>query len=288
MNPARLAIIVVAGLAAVLLALLVHGMVSKPKPITVVDTAGQAPPMTRVLVARVNLGVGDRLTGDNMTWQPWPTATLNGAYVTDGQAAVPASAGAAGAINQAGKAVTDIATGGGPKMQSMIGAIVRDPIFAGEPITSNKIVRSGDSSYMAVRLPPGTRAMSIPVSVELGAGGFIQPGDRVDIISSHADTAKGGSGFVAETVLSNVKVLAVDQHTDTPKNGASLPGNTLTLEIAAGDVETLARARSVGGLVMVLRSYADIGGGTAAGSGGPGHSVRLFKGGAPAEMVVAR
>jgi Flp pilus assembly protein CpaB len=83
-------------------------------------------------------------------------------------------------------------------------------------------------------------------------------------------------------------VLAVDQHTDTPKNGASLPGSTLTLEIAESDVATLAHARSVGGLLMVLRSYADIGGGAAVDGNGLGHSVRLFKGGAPAETVTAR
>lgn len=289
MNPARIVIVVVAIVAALGLALLVHAII-KPKSPTVVQQVAApsaGPPMTRVLTAKQDLAVGDRLAVDNMAWQPWPAATLNAAYITDGAVAAPKPVGPAGVVNQAGRTVTDIATGGGPQMQAMIGDIVKEPIYAGEPITDRKIVRGGDSSYMAVRLPPGTLAMSVPVNVENGAGGFIQPGDRIDMLSSHPDTAKNGQGgMVTETVLANVKVLAVDQHTDTPRSSAAMPGATLTLEIPADDVEAVARAKSEGGLVMALRSYADIGGGARGPSSG--HSVRLFKGGGPAELVIAR
>ena len=289
MNPSRTVIVAIAAVAAVVLAFLVHALVSKPKAPPVAAGASQAAPsMTRVLTAKVDLAVGDRLSPDNMAWQPWPATTVNVAYITDGASAVPKPTGAEAAVRNASTAVNDIATGGGAKMQSMVGAIVREPIFAGEPITSMKVVRSGDSGYMAVRLPAGMRAMSIPVTIESGAGGFIQPGDRVDIMSSHADTAKNGAGgMVAELVLGNIKVLAVDQHTDTPKGSTSLPGATLTLEVPAQDIQTLVRAKAAGALMMALRSYADIGGG-ATGSGGPNHSVRIFRGGAPAETVTAQ
>jgi pilus assembly protein CpaB len=288
MNPARIAIIVVAIIAAVGLALLVH-TAFKPKAPTVVERVDNSagPPMTRVLAAKTDLAVGDRLSTDNMTWQPWPTATLNAAYITDGQAPAPKPQGAAGAVNAASTTVTDIATGGGPKMQSVVGDIVKDPIYAGEPITDRKIVRGGDSGYMAVRLPAGMRAMSLPVTVENGAGGFIQPGDRIDVVSSHPDTSKNSAGgMVTEVVLSNAKVLAVDQHTDTPKAGASMIGATLTLEVPVADVEAVARAKSQGGaLVMALRSYADIGAGSRGPGPGAGQSVRIFRGSAPVEVV---
>ena len=196
MNPARIIIVVVAGIAAIALALFVRNMAAPPKPATTIVTAAApaAPPMARVLVAKANLTVGERLSPDNMSWQDWPAATVNAAYITDGVAASPLSAGAAAAVSRASKTVTDIATGGGPKMQAVVGDIVREPIYAGEPITSAKIVRSGDFSYMAVRLPEGMRAVSLPVNVESGAGGFIQPGDRIDVLSTHNDSGKGGSG----------------------------------------------------------------------------------------------
>jgi pilus assembly protein CpaB len=290
MTPARIAIILVALVAAVGLALVVHSMIGSPKPPPPAAVVAQQAPMTRVLVAKVDLGVGDRLSTDNMSWQSWPAATLNAAYITDGQAAAPAPATpTAAAVDRAGKAVTDMATGGGAKMQSMIGATVREAIFAGEPITSKKIVRAGDSGYMAVRLPAGMRAVALPVSVESGVAGFIQPGDRVDVFSTHADTGKsGGGGMITETVITNALVLAVDQHTDAPKAGSTIIGATITLEVPNGNVIALARARTQSGLTVALRSYADGGGVTAGPSSDDGRSVRIFKGGATAEVVTAQ
>ena len=198
------------------------------------------------------------------------------------------ASGAVAAITAAKAKVNDIASSGGPKMQALAGAIVKDPIFAGEPITSVKIVRGGQTGYMAVRLPPGDVAMALPISVESDAGGFVQPGDRIDVLATHPDTSKNGGGLVTQTVLSNIKVLAVDQHTDTPKGGVtSLIGATLTLEVPASDAETLAHAKAQGNLTMALRSYADIAGGARA-TQGPTDTVLLFKGGAPAETVTAR
>jgi pilus assembly protein CpaB len=287
MTPARIGILIVALVAAVGLAFIVHNMFAAPKapPVTV----AAAPVMTRVLVAKTDLAVGDRLTDQNMSWQGWPTATLNVAYITDGDSVAAPKAPVDAAMQKATKTVSDIATGGGPKMQAMIGDIVREPIFAGEPITSKKIVRSGDTSYMAIRLPQGMRAMSLPLSVESGAGGFIEPGDRVDILATHPDQTKGGGGgMITETVLSNALVLAIDQKTDAPKTGAPVSGATITLEVPDINATVVARARTQGGLTMALRSYADIGGHTAGPSADDGHSVKIFRGGAAAELVTAQ
>jgi pilus assembly protein CpaB len=288
MTPARIMIIVVALVASVGLALFVHGMFARPKAApTVVAAAPPAPPMTRVLVAKVDLNVGDRLSPDNMSWQAWPAATMNASYITDGVVSATAPNPAALAVRQATRTVTDMTSGGGPKLLAMAGAIVRDPIFAGEPITSRKIVRSGDTSYMAVRLPAGMVAMSLPITVESAAGGFINPGDRVDILSTHADTAKGGAGgMVTETVLANTLVLAIDQHTDQPKAGASIIGATVTVEVPAVNASTMARARTQGGLTLALRSFADIAGHTQGGVD-DSHAVRIFRGGSAAESVSA-
>jgi pilus assembly protein CpaB len=290
MNPARIIIILVAGVAAICLALIVSNIAAKPASAPTPVVAAQAPsqPMTRVLVAKTDLAVGQTLSPDNMVWQPWPAATVNVAYLTDGVVATAAPTPTAGALHKASTTVSDLATGGGPKMQALVGAIVREPIFAGEPITARKIVRSGDSSYMAVRLPEGMRAVSLPVTIESGAGGFIEPGDRIDILSNHQGAGGAGTqGMVTELVLSNVLVLAVDQHTDTPKAGQAQPGSTLTLEVPADAVPTVARARTGGTLTMALRSYADIAGHP----NGPAtdqRSVRVFKGGGSAQVVTVQ
>jgi pilus assembly protein CpaB len=288
MTPARIAIVLVALVASVALALFVHGLFARPKPAPAPMVAAAAPPaMLRVLVAKTDLGVGDRLSADNITWQAWPAATLNPAYIADGPAAAAPQGLAATTINKAATTVGDMTSGGGPKLQAMIGDIVREPIYAGQPITAKIIVKSGDSSYMAVRLPSGMRAIALPISLESGAGGFIEPGDRIDVLSTHNDTNKNGSGgMVTETILSNVQVLAIDQHTDQPKTGATVAGATVTLEVPEASAITVARARTQGGLTMALRSYADMGGHTVGGTA-DSHSIRIFKGGTAAEVVSA-
>jgi pilus assembly protein CpaB len=288
MTPARIVILIVALVAAVGLALLVHGLFAQPKaPPPAALAAAPAPTMTRVLVAKTDLAVGERLSDQNMSWQGWPTATLNIAYITDGDTTV-AKAPVDSVVQKASKTVGDIASGGGPKMRAMIGDVVREPIYAGEPITAKKIVRSGDTSYMAIRLPQGMRAMALPLSLESGAGGFIEPGDRVDVLSTHQDSNKsGGGGMVTETVLSNALVLAIDQKTDAAK-ATTVSGATITLEVPDMNASVVAKARTQGGLTIALRSYADIGGLTGGPSADDGHSVKIFKGGAPAEVVTAQ
>ena len=294
MSPIRIAIVIGAAVLAIVLAVVVKTMVAPTKPAVAsaphVVEAPPAPPMTRVLAAKAELAVGTRLSPENMTWQPWPAATLNPAYITDGAAPAPKPTGVNGVVSKAATTVSDMTSGGGAAMQGMVGAIVKDTIYAGEPITARKIVRGADSGYMAVRLPPGMRAMSVPINTETGAGGFIAPGDRVDVLSSHADTSKGGGqGIVTETVMTNVKVLAVDQKTEAPAGSNSIIGAVVTLEVPAASAEALARAKAQGGLTMALRSYADIAGGAGgAASSTAGHSIRVFKGGAPAEVVVTQ
>lgn len=286
MNATRLAIVAVALVAAVGLALFVHNMFGRRAPApTPVAAAPPGPPMTRVLVAKVSIAVGERLAPDNMAWQDWPAPTVNAAYITDG-AARPQLTGAAAAVTRAKTAVTDIASNGGPKLQAMVGAVAKDEIYAGEPITASKLIRSGDTNYMAVRLPEGMRAMALPLTPESGVGGFIEPGDRIDVLSTHSESQGGAATMVTDTVLSNALVLAVGGATQSAKNSSTAGGGTVTIQVPVADVVAVARARTQSGLTLVLRSYADIGGRTT----GPiaGQSVRVFKGGGPAQMVIAQ
>jgi pilus assembly protein CpaB len=114
---------------------------------------------------------------------------------------------------------------------------------------------------MAAILPSGMRAISTEISPESGAGGFILPNDRVDVILSKreksADRSNPGDTVNSEIILSNVRVLAIDQ-TIEEKNGQKVVvGKTATLELKPEQSERLAQARQSGSLSLALRSLAD-------------------------------
>ena len=304
MKPARIAVICVAAVAAIGLALVVRAMGSPSKTPTAVATAAAAPavPMAKVLVAAKDLQPGQRLTEGDLDWKDWPAAEVNPAFITDGSVPVPSAEPAAapaaadkpaGAVASVTRAATNLATGGAKA--DYVGSVVREPILAGEPIVSRKIVRAGDSGYMAAYLEPGMRAMAIRVTVETAAGGFILPGDRVDVLlTRETNLANVGtedsqrSKFSSSTVMQNVKVLAIDQSTRAGDDEQAVVGATATLELGPRDAEALALAKSEGELSLVLRSYADTGGpsGRVAPAVRQSTAVRVFRGGAPEVVVV--
>ncbi|WP_396595144.1 Flp pilus assembly protein CpaB [Brevundimonas sp. R86498] len=309
MKPARIAVICIAAVSAVGLALVVRAMGSPSGQPTAVATAAAVParPMAQVLVAARDLAPGQRLVDADLEWKDWPADEVNPAFITDGTVPVPAGEASARKTEEAGAAdgavarVTRVATemaGGGAKAD-YFGSVVREPILAGEPIVGRKIVRAGDSGYMAAYLEPGMRAMAIAVSTESAAGGFILPGDRVDVlvtIERDGGSSDGSTGqkFASRVVLQNVKVLAVDQSTRAADDQQAVVGATATLEVAPSDTETLALAKAAGSLSLVLRSYAD----TAGPSGRVGvarapqgmtpapAAVRVFRGGEPQVVSV--
>jgi pilus assembly protein CpaB len=300
MKPARIIVICVAAVAAIGLALVVRAMGSPSKTPTAVATAAVVPaqPMARVLVAAKDLQPGQRLSESDLAWKDWPLDAVNAAFITDGSTpllateAVDAADRPAGAVASVTRAATALATGGAKA--DYVGSVVREPILAGEPIVSRKIVRAGDSGYMAAYLEPGMRAMAIRVTVETAAGGFILPGDRVDVLLTR-ETTLGNMGaqegdrskFASSTVMQNVKVLAIDQSTRAGDDEQAVIGATATLEVAPRDAESLALAKSEGELSLVLRSYADTGG--PSGRVAPvrqSSAVRIYRGGAPEVVVV--
>ena len=324
MKPVRIIVLAVAAISAIGLALLVRGMMSgKPTSKAEAATPIAAPvakPTTKVLVAKRDLKIGHRLTQDDLTWQDWPEEAVPATYVTDGAAEMPAPAvtpaadgkpaakaapakGAPAKADPLGAATRTVERlSGGGVMANYIGSVVREPFTSGEPIVDRKLVKAGDSGYLAVVLQPGMRAMSIPVTVETGAGGFILPGDRVDVVVAaqvKTDNDTEGSArkaYSTATVLRNVKVLAIDQQTSVDKGASSVVGATVTLEVSSEAAEALAMAKAMGDLSLALRSYADVGGPSGLGEdiiaarrAGPsaGGGVRVFRGGQVDDVAVA-
>ena len=295
----RTRIFIVLGIATVgaIALMLVVGALTRHKtpPPQTAAVAAPAQPMARVMVAKHDLPVGTRLGPNDLAWQDWPANAINAAFITDGQGArtQPADTTAQLAVqaNQTVHAAAAAVTGGDQPMQQLYGSIVREAILANEPITNAKLVRAGDSGYMAVVLQPGMRAVSVPVNVNTAAGGFIMPGDHVDVVSSHAVDASsngGHAGVVAETVLRNVRVLAIDQNSQAPKSGQQTQvGATATLEVTAADTDVLARAKAQGEIILALRPYTDAGGPSSRGGNDDQNAgqVRIFRPGQPAEVV---
>ncbi len=291
MNPVRIAILIVAAIAAVMVALLLRNMSSKPTAPSAVAATAQPKMTTRVLVAGHDLAVGARLTDQDMVWQPWPAETVNAAYITDGVQSTPKPVGAAGTVKDVQTAAKDAISSGGPAMQALVGSVVRSELSKGEPIVAGKIVRAGDGGFLSVVLKPGMRAVAVPVNAEAGVGGFVQPGDRVDVMQSFPDANHHGAGtaYINEIVVSNVRVLAVDQSTDPPKNGHSTIAATLTIEVPAEAAPLITEAKARGNIMLALRSYADTAG--LAGHppiAGSGSAIRLIRGGQMNQVTVSR
>lgn len=305
MKPARIVVICIAAVSAIGLALVVRAMGSSSNQPVAPAAAAQVEvrPMAKVLVAAKDLEPGKRLVEGDLAWKDWPVDEVNPVFITDGSTPVPAkpvaettTEKASNAVESVAKAATDMA---GPGAKSdYIGSVVREPILAGEPIVARKIVRAGDSGYMAAYLEPGMRAMAIGVTVESAAGGFILPGDRVDVVLT-AETNRNGavegatsSKFASGVVLQNIKVLAIDQSTRAGDDEQAVVGATATLEVQPQDAVLLAQAKSDGELSLSLRSYAD----TAGPSGGTRRrvaaapaqpqAVRIYRGGAPEVVAV--
>src|SRR5690606_18694221 len=122
-------------------------------------------------------------------------------------------------------------------LEDFIGTVVRHGIAAGEPITDTRMVKPGQAGFLAAVLNPGKRAVSIPVDMTTGIAGFVFPGDRVDVILTHSlvkesEVAADGSGSrrASETILTDVRVVAMDQSTNDQNQVASV-SRVATLEV---------------------------------------------------------
>lgn len=292
MTPLRGIVLAIALVSAVAAALIVRGMAqSKPQVQTqmVVQAPAAMKPSLQVLVAKRDLGIGERLSEDMLTWQNWASEGLNPAFITR---PADAAEGAAGVANEAVKAAKTAVQGDALK-GNLVGSVVRDRIIMGEPIVQTKLVRAGEAGVMAVALEPGMRAIAIPLNAQNAAGGFILPGDHVDVVQSRR--LEGGlvpNQLVASTVMRNVRVLAIDQNNTRSQKDAAVIGATATLEVSPPQAESLVLAKMQGDLTLTLRSYADAHGPTLAGGSVLDNSgvnaVRIYRDGAATDVMVSR
>src|SRR5882672_3918199 len=232
MNTARIVVLTIAIGAGGIAAYLASG--SNNQPAAPAAQVAQLPTVD-VLVAKNDIGLGQSVKSEDMQWQSWPTASASSNFISKASRA---------------EAVREIT-----------GSIARAPFIAGEPIREQKLVKADGSGFMAAILPTGFRAISTEISPETGAGGFILPNDRVDVILSRRDKNpdKGGADIInSEIILTNIRVLAIDQAPKEKDGTSAIVGKTVTLELKPEQAETLARSRQSGTLSLALRSITDV------------------------------
>lgn len=192
--------------------------VQAPKPVV--------KPSTMVLVAKQNLPQGTLLQPTHLRWQAWPDDTVADAYALQGKR----------------------------KLEDFVGAVVRQGIAGGEPITNARVVFPGERGFLAAVLEPGMRAVTVPINATSGIAGFVFPGDRVDLILTHNyDKGSKSARKGAETVLADVRVLAIDQRSDDQANKPDV-GRTATLEVTPKQSEIIPLIVELGRLSLALRS----------------------------------
>lgn len=184
-------------------------------------------PMPRVLVATTDLPTGTILRREHLDWRSWPEEALDERYRIDGKV----------------------------ELESLFGAVARNAITSGEPILESRLVRLGDSGFLAAILKPGMRAVTVPVDASSGIAGLVMPGDRVDVIVTHeyGRDENQVTRRVSETVLNNVRILALDQRLDDVAKEAGL-AKTATLEVEPKHTEVIATVTEMGKISLSLRA----------------------------------
>jgi pilus assembly protein CpaB len=231
MNTARIVVLIIALGAGGVAAYLASGSDNKPalvQPVAQMETVD-------VLVAKSDIGLGQTVKLEDLLWQTWPASTVSNTFIRR---------------SDRPDATTQVA-----------GSIARATFIAGEPIREQKLVKADGSGFMAAILPTGMRAVSTEISPETASGGFILPNDRVDVVltrhQKNPDHADSNDIVVSQIILSNIRVLAIDQAPKEKDGQNSLVGRTVTLELKPEQTATLAAARQAGSLSLALRSIAD-------------------------------
>lgn len=266
MRPARILLLVVAIVAGGLAAFLATRG-NTPTTQTVTVTQVQQEKRTQVLVASQPIGVGERLNAKVLEWQDWPVGAVRPEYVTI-------------------EAVPDAT-------EKLTGAVARFEFFIGEPIREAKLARA-DQGYLSAVIQQGMRAVSIAVTATSSAGGFVVPNDQVDVIL----TRNTASGEQSETILFNVKVLAIGQRLgELSKSGGNESGEEdpqaktfqgatiATLELSPRQSETAINAAEVGRLALTLRSVVDFAEKIAPGHQGNSSTIRMIRHGKAINIV---
>lgn len=207
-------------------------MSAPPPAQIVVEPSRPALETTQVLVLAEDLPMGAPIV-DQIAWQEWPKDAVSEAFVTkekDPEA-----------------------------LENLKGSVARLAMYQGEPLRKSKLIGEGQS-FMAAILPEGKRAIATQVAADTSAGGFILPNDYVDIIMTRRSDKQGaGEGFITETILKNIRVLAIDQTIREDEDGKKVKvGDTATLELTPQQAEIITVAQQMADrLTLSLRSVKD-------------------------------
>ncbi len=202
------------------LALSLGGLATFFGKVIIARSVQQAPAVEgRIVVAAVQMGFGTELTDLNLAEVPWAASALpDGAYSSKAE------------MLKEGRRV------------------VLNPLAKGEPVLTTKITGSGQRASLAALIEPGMRAVTIRVDDVRGVAGFVRPGDRVDVLLTQ--TVNGNA--VADVLLKNVKVLAVDQVANDHQENPTV-ARAVTAEVNTEQAQKLVLAQGVGSLSLVLR-----------------------------------
>lgn len=223
----------VAGVAAIAAFTVTKGFVNQqPKVKTTevkIDTA-------QVLVAQKDMGLGDVVAEHHMEWVDWPKQGIRPGMITGDRRSAK---------------------------HELSGSIARSPIIAGEPMTAQKLIKAGQGGVLAAILPAGMRAVSTEIRQKTAVGGLILPNDHVDVILIRRTRGRQGTDeHVADTLFTNIRVLAIGQQIDSNAGDKAAESTTstttATLELTPRQTEVLALANSMGEITLALRSVADI------------------------------
>mgnify|MGYP003632070647 CR=1 FL=1 len=234
----RNVLIVLAGslLTAIIVGLIAQSALkSDPAPLAVSSVE-----MTEILVTAQAIPAGKRVEKTDLKWQEWPEDAI-----------FP------GAMRK------DLEEG---NTDAIIGLRAKRNFDAGEPFLTSGVVSTESNNVLTAKLGKNNRAMAINVSAESMVGGFLVPGDFVDIImtykvktdaNANQDVKNTVKSLASETVLQNIKVLAVDQLAEAGSEEKGKVGRTVTLEVSAAQQQSLALAGTLGELHLALRGAGD-------------------------------
>jgi pilus assembly protein CpaB len=233
MAASRLLILGVAVAAAGGAGYIAKNMTAQQPPVIVNAPQKPSIALSQVLVLTDDVPVGGVLDGQ-MRWQEWPTESIGENYITKAQ--------------------------NPDAISKLKGEVARIGMYKGEPVRRSKLVGEG-KSLMSSILPSGMRAVAVQISAETSAGGFILPNDHVDVIMTRRSQSPntGANGFITDTSLKNIRVLAnaqpiqEDEAGNKPKVGATA---TLELTPLQSEIITVA-AQMADRLTLALRSVAD-------------------------------
>lgn len=233
MRPMAIVLVVVslavAGLAAFLAKQFVDGQKAQPLAAQAVMSDTDT-----VLVAARDLKPGTVLKDTDLRWQAWPRSMIDPRHVQRGK--------------------------GDDPLPAYVGSAVARDFLAGEPLTANGVFRQDEAGLLSGMLSPGMRAVTVNVTPNTQTGGFVVPGDRVDVVvAMEVKPESGGGKFqAAEVVVADVRVLAVDTNLAAPggDKGGTMAGRTATLEVTPRDAERVITAGLMGTVYLLPRSRA--------------------------------